>query len=134
VTGHLLVRDVMRPAVTSVERHAHVAAAAYLMKRAGDDALVVINDEHQHVPVAVITDTDVAQVVADGKDPNEVRISDLVQREPITIAPESSLTDAAELMVDHHIRHLPVVSGGRLQGVVDISDICRGLVRTAGGA
>ena len=40
-----VVSDVMRPALTSVEQDAHVAAAAYLMKHAGATALVVLDDE-----------------------------------------------------------------------------------------
>src|SRR5258706_13535117 len=64
-------------AVVSVERDAHLAAAAYLMRRAGETALVVV-DTNQSTPLAIITDTDVAQAIADGHDPNKVRLSDLV--------------------------------------------------------
>lgn len=123
------VRDLMRPPVVSVERDAHLAAAAYLMKKAGDTALVVVDDEANLRPVAVITDTDVAAAVADGKDPNNVRISDLPARKPITVPPEETAAAAASLMVSSRIRHLPVVADGRLVGMVDIVDACRGLVR-----
>ena len=129
------VRDLMRPPVVSVERDAHLAAAAYLMKKAGDSALVVVEDEADLRPVAVITDTDIAAAVADGKDPNDVRISDLPAREPITVASEETAAAAANLMVASRIRHLPVVDGGRLVGMVDIVDACRGLMaagKTAG--
>jgi CBS domain-containing protein len=122
------VRDLMRPPVVSVERDAHVAAAAYLMKKAGDTALVVVDDEADLRPVAVITDTDIAAVVADGKDPNDVRISDLAARAPITVPSEETAAAAANLMVSSRIRHLPVVDGGRLVGLVDIVDACRGLI------
>ena len=125
------VADLMRPAVTSIERYAHLAAAAYLMKQANDTALVVIDDAERRVPIAVITDTDVAQAVADGKDVNNVRISDLVGRVPITVPPSTTVRDAADLMVTSHVRHLPVVDGDRLVGMVDISDACRGLMRQA---
>jgi hypothetical protein len=57
-------RSVMRDAVVSVERDAHIAAVAYLMRRAGETALVVVNDSEHRSPLAVITDTDVAQVIA----------------------------------------------------------------------
>ena len=129
------VRDLMRPPVVSVERDAHLAAAAYLMKKAGDTALVVVEDEADLRPVTVITDTDVAAAVADGKDPNDVRISDLPARKPITVPPDETATAAATLMVSSRIRHLPVVDKGRLVGIVDIVDACRGLMgreQTAG--
>jgi CBS domain-containing protein len=44
-TRPVRVRQLMRPPVVSVERDAHLAAAAYLMKKAGDTALVVVEDE-----------------------------------------------------------------------------------------
>ncbi len=122
------VRDLMRPPVVSVERDAHLAAAAYLMNKAGDTALVVVDDEAELRPVAVITDTDVAAAVGEGKNPNDVRISDLPAREPITVPPEETAADAANLMVSSRIRHLPVVENGRLVGMVDIVDACRGLI------
>ena len=122
------VRDLMRPPVVSVERDAHLAAAAYLMKKAGDSALVVVEDEADLRPVAVITDTDIATAVADGKDPNDVRISDLPALRPITVPPDETAAAAANLMVASRIRHLPVVDDGRLVGMIDIVDACRGLM------
>jgi uncharacterized protein (DUF427 family)/CBS domain-containing protein len=128
VSGGPKVADLMRAAVVSVERDAHLAAVAYLMRRAGDTALVVVNHTEQRTPLAVITDTDVAQAIADGRDPNEVRISDLVRRDPITVSPDAPLVRAATLMVSSGIRHLPVVADDRLVGMVDISDVCRALI------
>jgi CBS domain-containing protein len=131
-TGQPLVRDLMRPALISVEQGAHLAAAAYLMKHAGDTALVVVNDDVARVPVAVLTDVDVAQAVADGKNPNDVRIADLISREPITVAPETPVTEAVQRMISHRIRHLPVVADGAVVGMIDLSDASGGLLQQAG--
>jgi CBS domain-containing protein len=124
----LTVRDLMRPAVTSVEQDAHLAAAAYLMKRAGDNALVVTDDAPDGRPVAMITDADIAQAVADGRNLNDVRISEFAARSVATVAPETAVAAAAALMLSSHVMHLPVVSAGRMVGMVDISDACRGLI------
>jgi CBS domain-containing protein len=131
-TGRLTVGDLVRPAVTSVERDAHLAAATYLFKKAGDSALVVIDDSTDRVPLTVITDSEVAQAVADGRDPNEIRISDLVRREPMTLSPATGVAVAAELMLSSGVMYMPVVDGNRLLGIVDISDVCRGLLTTRG--
>jgi len=128
--GRPTVGDLMRPAVVSVERNAHLAAATYLFRKAHDSALVVINDSVDQVPVAVITDADIAQAVADGRNPNDVRISDLVSGDPMTVSPETGVAAAAELMLSSRISHLPVVDGSRLVGIVDINDVCRGLLAT----
>lgn len=126
--GAHLVRDVMRPAVTSVERAAHLAAAAYLMKHGNASALVVVDNDEDRAPVAILTETDIAHAVADGLDLNSVRITDVMTGEPTTVDPDVTLRQAAELMVNSRFRHLPVVDGSKLVGMVDIADVCRGLL------
>jgi CBS domain-containing protein len=121
------VAEVMRPPLTTVERNDHVAAAAYLMKRAGTTALVVL-DAPTARPIGIITDTDVAHAVADGKDVNDVRIRDVMTRGPIVIDGTTSIRDAAELMTARHFRHLPVVDDSGLIGMVDIGAVCRALL------
>jgi CBS domain-containing protein len=119
------VADVMRPAVTTVEPGAHLAGAAYLMKHSGDNALVVTANSR---PVAMVTDTDISQAVADGRNPEEVRISDLQRREPIVVTPDTDVLTATRTMLLHRIHHLPVVDDDRLVGIVDLTDLCRPLV------
>jgi CBS domain-containing protein len=121
----LTVRDLMRPAVTTVERHAHLGAAAYLMRHAGDNAVVITTDDESRRPIGIITDTDVANAVADGKDLNETRIDELAGPEPVTTRPDASIKEAAKVMVSRRFRHLPVVEDGRLVGIIDIVDACR---------
>jgi CBS domain-containing protein len=125
------VADVMQPPLTTVDQNDHVAAAAYLMKHAGATALVVL-DGQTNRPVGIITEADIVHTVADGKDPNEVRIVDLMTTSMTVIDQTTSVRDAAETMVAGHFRHLPVVDSGGLTGIVDISDVCRALLEPAG--
>jgi len=122
------VRDVMRPAVTTVERHAHLAGAAYLMRRAGDSAIVVTTDDESRRPLAIITETDITDVVADGKDVNDLRIEQLIGPDPVTVQADTTVNEAAELMLSAGIHHLPVMDNDHLVGIVDISDACRSLL------
>jgi CBS domain-containing protein len=120
--------DVMRPALTTVEPDAHLAAAAYLMKHARTTSLVVVDDEQAKRPVGLITEADVAHAVADGKDVNDVRIRDLMTMSPTVINATTTIRDAARSMVAGHFRHLPVVDGDGVVGMVDIADVCRALL------
>jgi CBS domain-containing protein len=123
------VADVMRPALTTVDQQDHAAAAAYLMKHAGRTALVVLDGQGTNQPIGLITEADIMHTVADGKDVNDVRIRDLMTKNPTTIAATTGIRDAAETMLAGHFRHLPVVDGTRrLAGIVDIGDICRALL------
>ena len=119
--------QVMRPALATAELRDHVAAAAYLMKHAGTTALVVLDAQAGRL-AGIITDTDVAHVVADGKDANDVRILAVMTPDPTVVHATSSIRQAAELMTAGHFRHLPVVGDSGLVGIVDIADVSRALL------
>ena len=120
------VADVMHPPVTTVEQNDHVAGAAYLMKRAGATALIVTQMQTSQ-PVGIITEADISRAVADGKNPNEVRIYQLMTADPTVVRTTASIRDAAKVMTSGRFRHLPVMGPG-LVGIVDITDICRALL------
>jgi len=121
------VAEIMEPALTTAHAGDHIAAAAYLMKHAGATALVVLDAETDR-PVGIVTDTDVAHAVADGKNVNETRISEVMTPDPTVVGTTCSLREAAELMTNGHFRHLPVVDESGLAGIVDISTIGRALL------
>jgi CBS domain-containing protein len=104
-----------------------MAAAAYLMKHAGATALVIV-DPQTGQPAGIITDTDISHAVADGKNPNEVRIHDLMTTRRVVIDPTTSIPDAAKTMTGGRFRHLPVVSDDGLIRMVDITDMCCALL------
>jgi CBS domain-containing protein len=121
------VADVMRPPVTTVEQNDHVAGAAYLMKRAGATAIVVTQAETGE-PLGIITEADISHLVADGKNPNDVRIYQLMTARPTVVSAATSIRDAARVMTNGRFRHLPVTAGTTLAGIVDITDVCRALL------
>src|SRR5215831_20094025 len=121
------VAEIMEPALTTARITDHIAAAAYLMKHAGTTALVVLDAETDR-PIGIVTDTDVAHVVADGKNVNDVRISEVMTPEPIVVGTATGIREAAEVMTDGRFRHLPVVNDSGLAGIVDISTICRAVL------
>jgi CBS domain-containing protein len=120
----------MRPPVTTVEQNDHVAGAAYLMKRAGATALVVTQAE-THEPIGIITEADISHLVADGKNPNDVRIYQLMTARLTVVSTTTSIRDAARVMTSGRFRHLPVMGGPALVGIVDITDICRALLEVS---
>ena len=122
-----IVGAFMRSATTTIEPDSHVASAAFLMKRAHDSALVVTSGDGRE-PIAVITDADVSQAVADGRDLNETRINQLHLSRPAVVHPETSVAEAAEQMLDRSLMHLPVMDDGQLVGLVDMAAVCRALL------
>src|SRR5690349_15297377 len=92
------VADVMHPAVTTVEAGSHLAAAAYLMHRADQSALVVVDATDR--PTAIITETDLLRAVARGADTEHTLIRDWMNRNPQTVRPDTTVTEAAQIMFD----------------------------------
>ncbi|HTS97029.1 MAG TPA: CBS domain-containing protein [Streptosporangiaceae bacterium] len=125
------VADVMRPPVTTVNQHDHVAAAAYLMKHAGTTALLV-REAQAGEPVGIITAADVARAIADGKDVNDAWVDAAMTTRP-AVTTTTSIRDAAKIMTTRHFRHLPVAGDTGLLGVVDIIDVCQVLLGTEEG-
>jgi len=121
----------MRPATTTVETDAHLASVAYLMKHAGDCALVVMPGDGVGGPVAVVTDADISQAVADGRNLDETRINHLGLARPRCVGPSTPVVEAAELMLANRLDHLPVVSEDRVMGLVDLAAVCRILLQHA---
>jgi len=120
--------DVMQSALSTVEPEDHAAAAAYLMRHARATALVVVDNEQAKRPLGLITEADIVRAVADNKDLEQIRIRDLMTRNPTVITGDTNVREAAESMLAGHFRHLPVVSDAGLVGIVDIGDVCRALL------
>ena len=99
------------------------------MKHAGTTALMVL-DTQAGQPAGIITEADIAHAVADGKDVNSTRISDLMTTRPTVITTTTTVRDAAQVMTNGHFRHLPVIGDAGLAGIIDITDVCRALLET----
>ena len=104
--------------------------AARLMTERGVGAAVVI-DEQMPAP-GVVSERDILNSLGRGEDPDSEKVGDHRSDSVISAAPDWSLERAAVEMSRRHIRHLVVVEGGELVGVLSMRDIMR--VWTADGA
>ena len=82
---------------------------------------VIVMDGDQ--VAGIVTERDLVNVVADGADPREQSVGDRLTRDLATVEPRTDISDAAELMAERGIRHLPVLDRGSLAGIVSIRDL-----------
>jgi len=77
----------------------------------------------------IVTDRDLAMtIVAAGRDPNAVRLGELLgPSELVTIGADDSAEEAIRRMKDHAVRRLPVIDGQSLVGMVSQADIARAM-------
>jgi predicted transcriptional regulator len=62
-------------------------------------------------------------VLAEGQDPQSVRIGQLASRSPVSIGPDEKLSEARDLMEQHEVRRLPVMKNGQLVGIISLGDV-----------
>ena len=89
--------------------------------------MVVVDDEHR--PIALITEADLMRAVAHGADTGQEHISDWMNHDPPTASSDTVVMEALQIMVATGKRHLPVVSDGRVMGIVGISDLMNAVVQ-----
>jgi CBS domain-containing protein len=73
--------------------------------------------------VGIITERDLTAALAEGADPAVTPVSEYMTPAPEVLQPDRELTEAAELMLQLGVRHLPVVRSGRLVGVLSMRDV-----------
>jgi CBS domain-containing protein len=114
------IRDVMTESVVTATPDTSVREVAETMRERNVGSVVLVENGQ---PVGFVTDRDLAvSVLADGRDPSD-RACDHASAPVVTAAPDMDITEAAELMVEHGIRRLPVLEGGELIGIVTLDDL-----------
>ena len=114
------VSDIMTTAAVVDASDDSLAEAARKMWNQQTGSLLVMDDE---TLIGILTERDVLKAVASSSRPDDVRISEVMSKDVTTVAPGTSLKEAAKIMADRWIRHLPVVDGGRVVGVVSQRDL-----------
>ena len=116
------VSDVMTTEVETVQMNSTLEEVASIMKVENVGAVPVVGDDDDLV--GIITDRDiVVRCVADGKDPAETSVEEVLGHDLETIEPDVDVEEAAHLMADRQIRRLPVCEDGELVGIVSIGDL-----------
>lgn len=114
------VSDVMTQASVTESPSDTLRAAAVLMWRQQTGSLAIVDGD---TLVGIITERDVLRAVAQGVDLDSTTVGDAMTKHVITVASDVPLRDASRLMAQHWIRHLPVVDGDKLVGVLSQRDV-----------
>lgn len=113
--GHLAAR----PLVTA-EPDVSLREAASTMHGHGCGSVVVVN---AGTLVGILTERDILRAAATGMDLDATRVEEAMTREVVSASPDWEVYEAAAEMTDKHIRHLVVVDGGELVGMLSIRDV-----------
>src|SRR3954447_18943927 len=117
------VADLMTKDVLTVEPSDTIGEAAEKMHDANVGAVVVVEDMVRIV--GIVTERDLLRAVAQRARAAEARVRQWMTADPLTIDPESSVEDAAKILLENIYRHLPVVKDGRPLGIVSLRVLSR---------
>ena len=123
------VRDLLRlkgHAVWSVTPETSVVDALHQLSEKDIGTLLVLKDDQI---AGIISERDVVRKIAETEDfLLENPVSAYMTAEVITISPTQTIEDCMTLMTEKRIRHLPVVEGGKLVGMISIGDVVKAII------
>lgn len=116
------VKDIMTKEVVTLDANRCVLDAAKLMAEKSIGCIIIVIKGY---PVGIITERDIVRrIVAKGASP-DMKLTDVMTKELVTVSPDTSLREAARIMHKHKIRRLPVLKDNQLVGIVVASDFVR---------
>lgn len=121
--------DIMSREVFSASPGASVTEVARAMVQGRVGSAIVIDGPWL---LGIFTERDVLRAAASGADLTAAAISDWMTKDPVTVGPDTDSEEAAGIMATHGFRHLPVVEGNTVLGVVSLRDLIATRIRRPG--
>jgi CBS domain-containing protein len=123
------LRDLMNTSVVTVQPETTVAEAASGMVRARVGSVVVLQGSFL---AGILTERDVLRAAASGEDLSVSQVSAWMSKDPQAATPDMSAEEASQIMLLNGFRHLPVLDGRTVCGVVSIRDLFAAKIRRPG--
>ncbi len=114
------LRDLMSTRVALTSLDTSVAEAAASMVKANVGSAIVMQGRFL---AGILTERDVLRSAASGENLREARVVDWMTPDPQSASPDTSVEEAAEIMLKHGFRHIPVMEGRTVCGVVSLRDL-----------
>jgi CBS domain-containing protein len=114
------VQDVFRVGVFSVDGSDPLSEAASRMQFNEVGSLAVFEAMRF---AGIVTERDLVRAMADGVDPEETAVNEYMTEDPVAVSPDTDARSAARIMLGLGIRHLPVMIGSEIVGMVSARDL-----------
>jgi CBS domain-containing protein len=112
--------------IWSIEPDATIFDAIALMAEKSIGALLVVSGGKL---VGIVSERDYARkVILQGRSSKHTQVREIMTSDVLTISPDHTVEDCMRIITNHRIRHLPVMGGGELRGVISIGDLVRAII------
>lgn len=120
-----LVQDIMTKDVVAVDENMTAFDAARLMTEKGISSLII---EKDHAPVGIISERDfVKKICLKDMLPSTINVGSIMSKIQTYASPDTPVDVAVQRMVNHKIRRLPVISDGKVIGIITVTDLAKHL-------
>jgi CBS domain-containing protein len=120
-----LVQDIMTKDVVAVDENMTALDAARLMTEKGISSLII---EKDHAPVGIISERDfVKKICLKDMQPSTINVGSIMSKIQTYASPDTPVDVAVQRMVNHKIRRLPVISDGKVIGIITVTDLAKHL-------
>ena len=106
------------------------------------DKVLILMRDHRVRAILVIDGDDLVGIVSQGdcaikvllpfNNPKQVPVSKIMTANPLTVSPTNSLEECMAIMVHKHIRHLPVLEGKKVVGIISVGDTVKNIMERQG--
>ena len=114
------ISEIMTKATETDSADDTISEACDKMRHAQTSSILVMDGDRL---VGIVTERDVVKTLAQGLDPKETRLKDIMTSDIVTIGPMTTLKEAANIMATKWIRHLPIVEGSKVVGIISQRDL-----------
>jgi len=117
------VKDIMVKPVITIDQDKNIKQAGEILKKTRRGCLIATKNNN---PVGILSDSDVIKrVVAKNILPNSLKVKDIMSKPLVTVNQEDEILTAVRKMKKSNIHRLPVLSNGKLVGIISLSDIAK---------
>ena len=117
------VKDIMSSPVLSIDIKKTALDAAKLMRKHRKGFLIILEKNR---PIGVVSDSDlIDEVICKNRKGDKIKIQNFMHEPVITVDPDDDILTASRKMKENGVHRLPVVSNGRVAGVISLTDIAK---------
>jgi CBS domain-containing protein len=112
--------------IWSIDPEATIFDAIAMMAEKAIGALLVVSEGKL---AGIVSERDYARkVILQGRSSKETHVWEIMTRDIITVSPDHSVEECMRIITDHRVRHLPVLNGVELVGMISIGDLVRAII------
>ncbi|MCK4777516.1 MAG: CBS domain-containing protein [Actinomycetia bacterium] len=122
----MIVSTIMKKNVVTISGDSIIEDAANLMEKQAVRSLIVVDNDNV---TGILTDSDIIfRVLGRGKGPSDVKVNEVMTKNPSVINSDSDIFEAVKLMEKNRFRRLPVLKNKKLIGIISVGDLAANIL------